>query len=100
MFYSLKQEERETIAITSMADKTVSVSTAEPRFINRLEKLAEQFPDVYVKGEVTEYGEHSYTFPKRYLRFGRPLTEAQKEAARKHSPFVAKNPPAPRDSES
>lgn len=81
--YTLTNEERETQLLTNAAADRFKISTADPVYIRKLEKLADEFPDVYIRGEVTAWGEHSYTMPKRLLRFGKPASEAKKEQARR-----------------
>lgn len=89
----MTNEERETMLLTNAATDRFEISTADPVYIRRLEKLADAFPDTYQRGKVTKWGERSYTMPKRLLRFGRPASEARKEANRRNAERLARARP-------
>lgn len=82
--YSLTNAERETHLLTDAASDCFEISTLDPVFIRKLDRLSEEFPEVYVRGEVTAWNEHSYLMPKRLLRFGKPASEARREANRRN----------------
>ena len=79
----LTREEQETVLISSAASSVFEVSSADPAIVRKLERLANEFPEVYIRGKVTDY-ERSYIMPKRLLRFGRPASEARREANRRN----------------
>jgi hypothetical protein len=81
-------EERETILLTNAATDTIEIGTSDQVFIRKLEKLSEEYPETYKRVSVNEWGEHSYTMPKRYLRFGKPASEARREANRRNGASV------------
>lgn len=82
------REERETIINWSMADKTATVFTADPAVIRKLDKLCKEHPEVYRMIRHNERdGMKEYTAEARYIRFGKPASEAQREAARRNADF-------------
>ena len=82
MDYHLSLSERETLIRCSMADKAVIIDTVEPAVIRKLDALAAEFPEVYTCTRTDEaYGAKRYTLSdKRYIRFAKPASEAQKAA--------------------
>lgn len=82
MAYALSREERETLIRWNMAEKSVVIDTADPAVIRRLDKLAVDHPQVYACTRSDEtYGAKRYTLcDKRYVRFGKPASEALKES--------------------
>ena len=86
MGYALSREERETLIRWSMAEKSVIIDTADPAVIRRLDKLAADHPQVYACTRSDEtYGAKRYTLcDKRHVRFGKPVSEAKREANRQN----------------
>lgn len=75
------RQEMETSIVWDDAQKTAKVYTASPISLRKLERLSAQFPDVYRRtwteqtgGKVTAA---KYEVDARYIRFGKPATEAQ-----------------------
>lgn len=84
--YKLTREERETIINWCSADNTASVYSADSVVIRKLDRLAAAFPNDYKCTRVDSvYGAKDYIVPTRYIRFGRPASQAQIEAARRNS---------------
>lgn len=83
MGYALSREERETLIRWNMAEKSVVIDTADPAVIRRLDKLAADHPQVYACTRSDEtYGAKRYTLcDKRYVRFAKPMSEAQRQSA-------------------
>lgn len=81
MAYNLTLPERETTVRWDAEERIAHIYTADPVYIRRLDKLVEQFPDVYKLVIRDQYGA-KYTVPNKYVRFGKPASEAQKAAAR------------------
>jgi len=98
--YQLKSEERETVILFNAADKGVEIDTADPVVIRKLDKLCEQFPEVYsCVREDEKYQAKSYTIvSKKLIRFGKPATEKQKETGRKLAERLLKSKNAESDS--
>lgn len=78
---NLTRCEMETTIVMNAEEKTAEIFTADSVYLRRLGKLHEQFPTVYVLRKKTDAGEF-YTMPKRYIRFGKPASEAQREHGR------------------
>ena len=79
----LTNEERETILLMNAASDMVDVGTFDPVFLGKLDKLCAEYPDVYRRQGYTPRGEICYVFPKKLLRFGKPASEARREAGRR-----------------
>jgi len=83
--YTLSKEEQETTINWCAADTIVNIDTADPVLIRKLDQRVKQFPDEYHCTSVDPlYNAKQYTAPLRYIRFGKPASKAQKEAARKN----------------
>ena len=87
--YRLSKAEQELTLTVCRADDDVRVYTSDRVYMRKLDKLCETFPDVYkcswvdgqVLGDALPMGKR-YTFPRRFLRFASPPSEAQRAAAR------------------
>ena len=95
--YKLCKEEQETTVNWCAADDTANIDCADPAVIRRLDRLVEQYPDVYkvVRVDQTCYAK-MYSVPARFIRFGKPASAAQRESARLNGQvtrFDAANPP-------
>lgn len=82
--YQLTREEQETICLTDAARDTFEVGTLDPVYIRKLDKLCEQYPEHYRRTADNQRGEHIYIMPKKLLRFGKPASEARREANRRN----------------
>lgn len=83
--YKLTREERETIVNWSSADINATVYSADPVVIRKLDKLTARFPDDYKCTRFDPiYGTKYYTLPARFIRFGKPASQARIEAARRN----------------
>jgi hypothetical protein len=87
--YRLAPEEQETTFATCKTDGNVRVYTSCRDDMRRLDAMCERYPDVYTKtwtdGTILADGHPAgarYEFPKRFLRLGKPASEAQLAAAR------------------
>jgi len=81
--YKLTREEQETIISWYAADGTASVYSADPKVIRKLDKLTAAFPDVYKCTRVDSiYKTKDYIVPTRFIRFGKPASQARIDAAR------------------
>ncbi|MDL2318240.1 hypothetical protein LJC74_04010 [Eubacteriales bacterium OttesenSCG-928-A19] len=88
--YTLTRAEQETVIVWDAEARTATIDTADPVTLRKLEKLAAQHPEVYrLVSEDTLYTAKRYEVPAQYIRFGKPPSEAQREAARKNSPYAA-----------
>ena len=83
--YKLTREEQETIINWCSADDTASIYSADPVVIRKLDKLSVAFPDVYKCTRVDPvYKTKDYIVPARFIRFGKPASQAKIKAARKN----------------
>ena len=89
MNYTLGRDEQELTLTVIRSEKVCDVYASDRTFMSRLDALCVQFPDVYKKtwvdGSIMGDGKPmgaKYQFPRDYLRFGKPPTEAQKAASR------------------
>lgn len=77
----LTRAEMETHIMWDAEAKAASLYTCDPVTIRRMDKLVQECPEAY---RCTWQGEsptaRRYTFPARYVRFGKPVSEAQREA--------------------
>lgn len=82
----LQAAERETTIRWDAEEKVAHIYTGDPVYIRKLDKLCENHPDEYKLVQRDEYGAR-YIGPARLIRFGKPASEARREAARRSSPF-------------
>lgn len=81
--YNLTREEQETHIMWNAATKTATIDTADPAVIRKLDKLTQEHPEAYRITRTDElYGTKWYEVDARYIRFGKPASEAVREAAR------------------
>jgi hypothetical protein len=88
--YKLTKEEQETTVNWCAADSTATIDTADPAVIRKLDRLVEQYPGVYTCTRVDQTClAKMYTVPARFIHFGKPASEARKEASRRNA-FLAR----------
>lgn len=87
--------EQETSIVWDEEEKVAHIYTASPVTMRKLDKLCAAYPGEYKRIWVEKAGARvtavKYTAPARLVRFGKPASEAKREAARKaakNSPFV------------
>lgn len=86
--YRLSLSEQEThISFTRDSD-TANVYTSDRLEMAKLDKLARTFPNhykiVWVDSQILGDGQpmgKKYTVPKRYIRYGKPASDAQRAAS-------------------
>ena len=85
--YHLTNEERETLIRWSVADKTVHIDSADPTVIRKLDKLCASHPETYACTANDEaFKAKQYTVADaRYVRFGKPASEARREVGRRRA---------------
>jgi hypothetical protein len=75
------------IAINAEDKEALITITGYPAYLRKFEKLSNEFPEDYrLLNEYTDEGEvygRRYAVNKRYIRFGKPASEARKENGRK-----------------
>ena len=87
--------EQETSIVWDEEEKVAHIYTASPVTMRKLNKLCASYPDEYKCLWLEKAGERitaaKYTVPSKRIRFGKPASEAKREAARnaaKNSPFT------------
>ena len=87
--------EREVIIRWSMADKQAYIYADNPALIRKLDKLCADHPDAYrCTKDADEFGAKRYEVLVKYIRFGKPASEAQREAGRKKAALGFMRPSA------
>lgn len=89
MAYTLSRYEQETHITWNAEEKTASVWTCDPATIRKLDKLVSQFPETY---QCTEHSNEfaKYSVAAKFIRFGKPASEARIEAARRNAANMMK----------
>ena len=90
MIYKLTAEERETTINFCMASPMVEIDTADPRIIRILDKRVSQYPNHYKCVKLDDaFKAKAYTIDHwKRIRFGRPASQAQREAGRRKALFL------------
>ena len=82
--YKLSRAEQETVIRWDAEEKIAYIDAATPTTIRKLDKLAEELPEVYRCVSVDpRYNAKRYTVPMAYIRFGRPASAARRESGRR-----------------
>lgn len=78
-------DEKENAIEWYTGDDTVTISLSQKKFINKIKKLSEEFPDEVRIDRINNDGTVLAHIPLRYIRISRPreLSEEEKENARK-----------------
>ena len=75
--------EQETSIVWDEEEKIARIYTASPVTMRKLNRLCESFPDTYRRVWSQDDGLASkYEVNRRYIRFGKPASEARKANAR------------------
>lgn len=91
----MTREEQETTICWDAATKMADIFSADPSVIRKLDKLVAEYPDVYRCTKVdAKYGNKFYQVPAKYIRFGKPTSEARREASRNALSKGAKTAPS------
>ena len=82
--YTLSRAEQETTIRWDAEERIAHIFTASEPVRRKLDRLSEEFPDVYrcVWSNPEGYG-WKYEAPADYIRFRKPPTEAQREAGKR-----------------
>lgn len=82
--YTLTRAEQEIVIVWDAESRTATIDTADPVTIRKLDRLAEQYPEEYrLVSEDVLYNAKRYEVPAKYIRFGKPASDAQREAAKR-----------------
>lgn len=88
MSYTMTRAERETIIRWDLEERQVHWYSTDPSQLLKMDRLSAAYPDVYKLVKRDEYGA-TYYFDPKYVRIGKPASEAVKEAARRKGAFLA-----------
>ena len=82
--------EQETSIVWDEEEKIARIYTASPVTIRKLDKLVAEHPEAYKKlWEQVDGMAKKYEVAKRYIRFGKPASEAMKEHGRRVAAMIA-----------
>ena len=88
--YQISRVEQETTIRWDAAENVAHIYTAHPVTLRKLEGLSAEYPDVYrLVWTDTQYPARKFEVDAKYIRFGKPASEAQKRAARMNSGLKA-----------
>lgn len=91
--YTLTRAERETVIVCDAESRTATIDSADPVTLRKLDALAAQHPDVYrLVSEDELYGAKRYEVPSRFVRFGKPASDAQRKAGERAASNLRRNP--------
>ena len=77
------KQEQETSIVWDEEEKIAHIYASSPISIKRLDKLVENYPEIYKCTWADKDGSSKkYEVGKNYIKFRKPQSEAQKEAAR------------------
>ena len=91
-----KLDEQEIGISINAADTTAMITiTGYPAYLRKFKKLSDAFPEDYkLLKEHFDAGEvyaRQYLVTKKYIKFGKPPTEARKEQGRKAAEYLKVN---------
>ncbi len=73
------RDEQETSVVWDEFEQIAHIYVSSPVSMRKLDKLVEEFPDVYKCMWTDKDGSaKKYTVPKKFIRFGKPASEAKK----------------------
>lgn len=87
--YNPTRAETETTIRWDAEEKIAHIYTADPISTRKLDKLCAERPDTYKLVKRDNYGSW-YSAPAKMIKFGKPLSAAQKEAYAKTGQSLAK----------
>lgn len=80
----ISRQEMETHITWNAEEKIATVYTCDPATIRKLDKLTQQCPEAYrCIWEGENPTARKYTVPARYVRFGKPASEARIAAGKR-----------------
>lgn len=85
----LSKSERETVITFNELDTEALIDTTSRPVVTKLDKLCEAHPDTYRCIGRDAHGA-AYNCPKRLIRFGKPVSEARRDANRRAGAKAAK----------
>ena len=80
--------EQETIILYNQAEATAEVETYDARLLEKLNRLAEKYPD-----QIQKTGERRFTVPKRCVSVREPYSAERRKAASDRAKAAGYMPP-------
>ena len=80
--------EQETIILYNQAEATAEVETYDARFLEKLNRLAEKYPD-----QIQKTGERRFIVPKRCVSVREPYSAERRKAASDRAKAAGYMPP-------
>lgn len=80
--------EQETIILYNQAEVTAEVETYDVRLLEKLNRLAEKYPD-----QIQKTGERRFTVPKRCVSVREPYSAERRKAASERAKAAGYMPP-------
>ena len=80
--------EQETIILYNQAESAAEVETYDPKLLEKLNRLAEKYPE-----QVQKNGERRFTVPKRCVSVREPYSAERRRAASERSKAAGYKPP-------
>lgn len=83
--YHFKKAEQETHVRWDAEERIAHIYTANSKDIRRLDKLVEDYPNVYKCTWIDgQFAAKKYEVAMEYIRFRKPTSQAKREATRKN----------------
>ena len=83
--------EQETIILYNQAEATAEVETYDARLLEKLNRLAEKYPD-----QIQKTGERRFIVPKRCVSVREPYSAERRKAASERAKAAGYRPPVPK----
>ena len=83
--------EQETIILYNQAEATAEVETYDARLLEKLNRLAEKYPD-----QIQKTGERRFIVPKRCVSVREPYSAERRKAASELAKAAGYRPPTPK----
>ena len=85
---NMARYEQETIILYNQAESTAEVETYDPKLLEKLNRLAEKYPE-----QVQKTGERRFTVPKRCVSVREPYSMERRRAASERAKAAGYKPP-------
>ena len=86
--------EQETIILYNQAESAAEVETYDVRLLEKLNRLAEKYPD-----QIQKTGERRFTVPKRCVSVREPYSDERRKAASERAKAAGYRPPPKKGNE-
>ena len=80
--------EQETILLYNQAEATADVETCDPKLLEKLNRLAEKYPE-----QIQKTGERRFLVPKRCVSVREPYSAERRKAASERAKAAGYQPP-------